>query len=73
MPNFRSNQLIIYELCDFKPSNFRLAGNRLQIDVFAAIVSKDVARRPIVKAGASVPSYSRGLAACIVVSYLDFL
>jgi len=25
MPNFRSNQLIIYELCDFKSSNFRLA------------------------------------------------
>jgi hypothetical protein len=24
MPNFRSNQLIIYGLCDFKLSNFRL-------------------------------------------------
>ncbi len=28
----------------------------------------DVARRPIVKAGTNVPSYSDGLAACVVVS-----
>jgi hypothetical protein len=34
-------------------------------------VSKDVARRPSIKAGASVPSYSRGLAAYTVVSYRD--
>ena len=34
---------------------------------------KDVAWGPIVQAGASDPSYSGGVAACIVVSYPDFL
>jgi hypothetical protein len=34
---------------------------------------RDVARRPIVKTGASDPSYSGGLAACALVSYRDFL
>ena len=40
---------------------------------FGAIVLIDVAHRPSVKTGASVPSYSGGLAACVVVSGLDVL
>ena len=40
---------------------------------FGAIVLRDVARRPSVETGASVPGYSGGFAACIVASYPDFL
>ena len=40
---------------------------------FGAIVLKDVARGPSMETGASVPSYSGGLAACVVVSGLDLL
>jgi hypothetical protein len=40
-----------------------LAGNRLRRSGFGANVSKDVARRPSVKTGATVPGYSGGLAA----------
>jgi hypothetical protein len=34
---------------------------------------RDVACRPSVETGATVPGYSGGLAACVVVSYEDFL
>ena len=40
---------------------------------FGAIVLRDVARRPSVKAGTNVPSYSGGLAACAAVPYPDLL
>ncbi len=33
----------------------------------------DVARRPSVETGATVPGYSGGVAACAVVSYLGLL
>ena len=36
-------------------------------------VLRDVARRPSVETGAIVPGYSGGLAACAIVSDLDFL
>jgi hypothetical protein len=32
-----------------------------------------VAWGPVVETGAGVPGYSGGFAACVVVSYLDFL
>ena len=40
---------------------------------FGAIVLKDVARGPSMETGASVPSYSGGFAACVVVSGLVLL
>jgi hypothetical protein len=40
---------------------------------FGAIVLRDVARRPAVETGASVPGYSGGVAACAVFSYSDLL
>jgi hypothetical protein len=40
---------------------------------FGAIVLRDVARRPVVETGASVPGYSGGVAACAVFSYSDLL
>ncbi len=40
---------------------------------FGAIVLRDVARRPRVEPGASVPGYSGGIAACAVVLFSDFL
>jgi hypothetical protein len=36
-------------------------------------VLRDVAWGPSVETGASVPGYSGGFAACVVVSYPDFL
>jgi hypothetical protein len=41
--------------------------------LFRIRVLMDVARRPSVETGATVPSYSGGLAACAVVSYSDLL
>ena len=52
--------------------NVFLAGDRLRRSGFGAVVLKDVAWRPSVKTGASVPGYSGGLAACAGVSDLDF-
>jgi hypothetical protein len=43
------------------PNDF-LAGNRLRISCFAAIVLRDVAWGPSVKTGANVPGYSGGFA-----------
>jgi hypothetical protein len=40
---------------------------------FGAIVLKDVAWGPRVETGASVPGYSGGFAACVVVSELGLL
>jgi hypothetical protein len=40
-----------------------LAGNRIRISGFAAIVLRGVAWGPSVETGASVPSYSGGFAA----------
>ena len=48
--------------------NVFLAGDRLRKSGFEAIVLRDVAWRPSVETGASVPGYSGGLAACVVVS-----
>ncbi len=36
-------------------------------------VLRDVACGPVVETGAGVPGYSSGFAACVVVSYADFL
>ena len=47
--------------------------DRLRKSGFGAIVLIDVAHRPSMETGASVPSYSGGLAACVVVSVLDLL
>jgi hypothetical protein len=49
--------------------NVFLAGDRLRKSGFGAMVLRDVAWRPSVETGASVPGYSGGFAACVVVSY----
>ena len=53
--------------------NVFLAGDRLRRSGCGAIVLRDVARRPSVETGASVPGYSGGFAACVVVSYTGLL
>jgi hypothetical protein len=53
--------------------NVFLAVDRLRRSEFGAIVSKDVALRPMMKTGVSAPSYSGGVAACAVVSYRGLL
>jgi hypothetical protein len=50
-----------------------LAWGRLRRSGFGAIGLRDVAWGPVVETGASVPGYSRGVAACAVVSYSDLL
>ena len=54
------------------PNDF-LACGRMRRSGFGAIVLRDVARRPSVETGADVPGYSGVFAACVVVSYSDFL
>ena len=53
--------------------NVFFAWNLLRRSGFGAIVLKDVARGPSMETGASVPSYSGGFAACVVVSGLVLL
>jgi hypothetical protein len=53
--------------------NVFLAWGRLRRSGFGAIGLRDVAWGPVVETGASVPGYSRGVAACAVVSYSDLL
>jgi hypothetical protein len=53
--------------------NVFLAGDRLRKSGFGAMVLGDVAWRPSVETGASVPGYSGGFAACVVVSYRGLL
>ena len=53
--------------------NVFLAGDRLRRSGFGAIVLREVARAPSVETGASVPGYSGGFAACVVVSYSGLL
>jgi hypothetical protein len=53
--------------------NVFFAWDRLRRSGFGAIVLRDVARRPSVETGASVPGYGGGFAACAVVSDPDLL
>ncbi len=53
--------------------NVFVAGDRLRRSGFGAIGLKDVAWGPGVETGASVPGYSGGFAAWVVVSYSDLL
>ena len=72
---FLQNTLILW---DAVPKAMPWAGIRCPVGAICMMVSLirrliDVSRRPSVETGATVPGYSGGVAACVVVSDWDLL